>query len=73
MKFHQCRMLEIADWNPRQTVGWIPERGAKVGAVVELIEFGSNFRVTHVSKMGIEASELKAKQDRDRDFGASIR
>lgn len=73
MHYRQCRLTEIADWNPRKTVGWIEARGAKLGAVVELVEFGAKFRVTQVSTMALTGEALKTKQDRDRDFGASIR
>lgn len=63
MKYHQCK-LRLGD---TETVGWIEERGAKLGAKVELIKMDGNFwTVTHVSKFGISAKDLKDKQERDR-------
>ena len=70
MRYHQCRFKEV-DGN-RETIGWIEERGAKLGANVELKEFGTMFKVVSVSEFSFSKDELKAKQDSDRRGFASI-
>lgn len=71
MRYHQCRMKEVD--GDRETVGWIEERGAKLGAKVELKEFCTMFRVMSVSEFSFDKDELKAKQDSDRRGFASIK
>ena len=54
--FHQCELSRGTD----RTVGWIPQRGAKVGAVVELAEDGyKTWLVTSVSQETKTASQLR--------------
>jgi hypothetical protein len=71
-KLHQCGLKEVG--GVRETVGWIPERGAKLGAHVELKEFGDGvfFKVTQVSSLAMENDELRQKQQNDRNAFASI-
>lgn len=71
-KFHQCTLKEVG--GTRETVGWIPERGAKLGAHVELTEFGDGvfFKVMHVSPLAMENDELRQKQKSDRNPFGSI-
>lgn len=67
--FFQCRMRHGAD----ETIGWIEERGAKVGASVELLTGDGKFwDVTHVYTPGLEASALRDKQARDRNALPSL-
>lgn len=67
--FFQCRMRQ----DTAETVGWIEERGAKVGASVELLTGDGKFwTVTHVYTPGLEASALRDKQARDRNALPSI-
>lgn len=75
MLYRQCLLTEFEKWpSPKQTIAWIEERGAKVGAAVELKEWGNAlFAVTHVYSQAMTSEQLKAKQERDRDFGGSIK
>ncbi len=72
MRYHQCRLRENSSERPRQTVAWIEERGAKVGALVEIPDYGSFWEVQTVSKFSFDARDLKTKQDRDRGAFASL-
>lgn len=63
----QCRMRQ----GDSETVGWIPERGAKLGARVELPELGGLWEVVHVGNR-MDGLELKAKQRADRNSLPSI-
>jgi hypothetical protein len=71
-KFYQCSLKEVG--GSRETVGWIEERGAKLGAHVELKEFGDGvfFEVMGVSSFAMEGEELRQKQKSDRNPFASI-
>jgi hypothetical protein len=71
VKYHQCRMKEVD--GSRETIGWIEERGAKLGAEVELKEFGAFFKVLSVSEMAYDGDELREKQNRDRNAFASLK
>jgi len=70
MKYHQCRMKEVN--GSRETIGWIEDRGAKVGAHVELKDFDAFFEVLSVSDIAINADDLRQKQANDRNCFASI-
>ncbi len=68
--FYQCRMRR----DGTETVGWIEERGAKVGASVELISADGEFwTVVEVYKFGLDEAALRAKQARDRDCLPSLK
>jgi hypothetical protein len=68
--FYQCRMRH-ADGG--ETVGWIEERGAKVGASVELkTADGTFWTVTEVYPGPLEEAALRAKQAADRNSRPSI-
>ena len=68
---YQCRMSEVN--GAGRTVGWIPARGAKVGKLVELKEFGGAlWRVDEVGLPGLEDAVLAEKQARDRKSLASL-
>lgn len=68
---YQCRMSEVNGTG--RTVGWIPERGAKVGKLVELKDLGNAlWRVDHVGMPGLDDKVLAEKQARDRKSLASI-
>lgn len=71
MKYHQCRLSEVG--GNRQTVGWIEGRGAKLGAHVEMKDFGGAFfEVLSVSEMSFDDTALREKQKNDRNAFASI-
>jgi hypothetical protein len=67
--FFQCRMRK----GSAETIGWIEERGAKVGADVELKTADGEFwRVIEVYTPGLEAAALQAKQANDRNALPSL-
>lgn len=67
--YFQCRMQRDGS----ETVGWIEERGAKVGAEVELKTADEEFwRVTQVYLPGLPEEKLREKQANDRNALPSI-
>lgn len=66
------RMCGLAQENQR-TTGWIEERGAKLGARVEIEELGGLWEVTSVGSAVMSNTELREKQRADRNSCASIR
>jgi hypothetical protein len=62
MRYFQCRLQQ----NNAMTVGWIEERGARIGALVEIPELGGLWRVTTVCPRPLDASWLREKQRVDR-------
>lgn len=70
MNVYQCK-LKLADGST--TIGWIEERGAKVGHKCELLEDGKFWEVVEVYQPPLEEKVLKEKQKRDRDCLPSIR
>lgn len=71
MRYFQCRLKETN--GNRETVGWIEERGAKLGASVELKDFGAFFDVLQVSNMSFDLADLQQKQRNDRGcFGSLV-
>lgn len=67
--FYQCKMRLGAS----ETVGWIEERGAKVGAKVELLTADGEFwTVAEVYPTGLEEKTLRAKQALDRNSLPSL-
>lgn len=63
----QCRMRQ----GESETVGWIAERGAKLGWFVELPEFGGLWEIVHVGAR-MDGKDLKAKQASDRRATPSV-
>jgi len=69
MKYYQCELSR----GPAKTVGWIEERGAKVGHEVELLTADGQFwRVEKVFHFGLEEDALRAKQRNDRNSLSSL-
>ena len=67
--YFQCRMRHGSS----ETVGWIEERGAKVGARVELKSADSAFwDVVDVARPGLDEAKLREKQSNDRNALPSI-
>lgn len=61
MKYYQCELEQ----NNTYTVGFIPEKGAKVGLMVELPDYGGFWKVLSVGH-GMTKEELSSKQASDR-------
>ncbi len=66
------RMCGLAQGNQRST-GWIEERGAKLGARVEIEELGGFWEVTGVGLTEMTREQLSAKQRADRASCQSIK
>jgi hypothetical protein len=62
MRFFQCRLQQ----DYCTVVGWIEERGAIMGARVEIPECGGLWRVAAVYQPPIDAAWLRGKQRIDR-------
>jgi hypothetical protein len=72
MNYYQCKLRAIDDSS--ETVGWIEERGAKLGARVEMKDFGGRlFEVLEVYGMPMEETALREKQARDRNAFPSLK
>ena len=69
MKYHQCKLTN----GTTHTVGYIEERGAIVGAKVELEEHDELWEVLTVSTNFYTKNELRAKQRADRNSCSSIK
>lgn len=68
MMYRQCK-LTLENTN---TVGWIEDRGAKLGARVEM-EDGNFQTVEEVSEHAIDRETLREKQRMDRNSLLSIK
>ena len=67
--FYQCRLSR----GDAHTVGWLEERGAKVGAFVQLLSADGEFwHVDEVYKPGLSAEALRQKQTNDRNSLPSL-
>lgn len=67
--FYQCRFQRDGS----ETVAWIEERGAKLGASVELKSAdGERWTVVEVYHPGIDEAKLREKQANDRNALSSI-
>lgn len=65
----QCRFRKAGE----ETVAWIEERGAKVGALVELkTADGEKWEVAEVYLPGLDGAALRAKHANDRNALPSI-
>ena len=67
--FRQCRLAQ----NNFYTIGWIEDRGAKVGAFVEVDELGGLWEVIDVSSHSMTQNDLREKQRVDRGSLKSIK
>jgi hypothetical protein len=68
-QYFQCELRQ----GDAKTIGWIEERGAKVGASVELLTADKKFWVvTQVYPGGLEEKVLRAKQANDRNCLPSL-
>ena len=75
MRYFQCDLIEEGGErfkSPMKTTAWIEERGARVGASVEIKEYGKRFFVDKVYNTPFDAKELAEKQARDRNCFGSI-
>lgn len=72
--YFQCKMARLVDgsWVDYYTA-WIPEHGAKVGAMVELLPEKQFWKVEEVYKPGMDEALLREKQKMDRASLASIK
>jgi hypothetical protein len=66
------RMCGLAQNNQR-SIGWIEDRGAKLGARVEIDELGGFWTVTGVGETAMTREELTNKQRADRASCSSIK
>jgi hypothetical protein len=67
---YQCELYR----NGMKTIGWIPERGAKIGAKIELKADDNNlWTVLQVFNHAMTEEQLRAKQQNDRDALPSLR
>ena len=67
--YYQCRLRRAES----ETIGWIEERGAKVGASVELkTADGERWDVVEVFTPGVDEAKLREKQQNDRNALPSI-
>lgn len=67
--YYQCRMRR----GDAETVGWIEERAARLGAEIQLLSGDGQFwRVVEVYHPGLEDDVLRAKQANDRNALPSI-
>ena len=62
MRYFQCRLQQ----ENTTIVGWIEERGAKLGARVEIPELGGLWRVMTCCPQPVDGSWLREKQRLDR-------
>lgn len=69
-KLYQCTLSQ----GSARTIGYIEDRGASVGKMVEIKDDGFEgfWRVESVGSHGIEATELREKQRKDRNFNQDI-
>ncbi len=69
--FYQCKMRRDRE----VTIGWIEERGAKVGLQIELLDLNDSPRfwtVAEVWQPPLDETLLKVKQCRDRNAFPSL-
>lgn len=62
----QCRFEQACPEGLRTTVGWIPDRGARPGALVELKGEDGLWRVVSAGGHPVPLERLRAKQASDR-------
>ena len=68
MRYRQCRLRQ----GTTRTVGWIEDRGAKVGNSVELPDLGGFWLVETASNFSFDGKSLREKQARDRNSLPSL-
>ena len=62
INYHQCNLQQ----GNTNTVGWIEERGAKIGMNVEIDELGGFWTVTSVGETTKTKEEVKDAENRAR-------
>lgn len=72
MKYYQCEFQKLTTEGTIKTVGWIEERGAKKGALVELKDETGLWTVTNVSTPGINKEEFLETKKKSRTKLASL-
>jgi hypothetical protein len=72
MKDGKYRLCGLAQENTR-TQGWIEERGAKLGARVEIEELGGFWEVTGVGDTVLSKAEMKEKEARSRQSFTALK
>lgn len=72
MRYYQCRLIEHI--GHRETVAWIEERGAIIGARIEVQDFPGApfFEVLEVYHPAFDSDALRTKQKADRNAFGSI-
>lgn len=68
MNFKQCRLSK----DNKNLIAWIPEKGAKVGYVVEIPELDEFYNVDEVFEFTMSKAEIREKQRMNRDALPSI-
>lgn len=73
-RYYQCYMeKDLGDGRHEIKVGWIPERGAKANALIEIKGEDGLWRVKCVTTGAFEQSKLLEKQNFDRNSLLSIK
>ena len=73
MKMYQCRMVQETNLMIyKETIGYIEEKAAKIGLLVEIKGEEGLWKVIAVDNHPIEYYEVKEKQKRDRGGLTSI-
>ena len=58
----------------KQTVGYIPAKGAKVGRMVEMVDLDGEFwRVTSVQEPGVSKDYVRSQEKRFKEFQGSLK
>jgi hypothetical protein len=68
VNYRQCGLTQ----NGSRVIGWIEERGAKVGARVEIDELGGLWEVTNVGEGQRSKSEVHEAENRARKPFSSL-
>lgn len=72
MKDERYRQCGLAQGEAR-SVGWIEERGAKIGARVEIEELGGFWLVTGVGDTVLSKAEMREKESRSRQSFTALK
>lgn len=70
-QYYQCRLRRFYGGTVSEQIAWIPKRGAKVGATVELLPLKECWFVAEVFSHGIGEGMLKEHQANARKGFAS--
>lgn len=66
--FKQCRLVQ----GETRAIGWIPIRGAKLNANIEVFDLGGRWTVEQVFDYGIDPEALKEFQRKSRKSFSSL-